>query len=190
MSSILFPPDAFGQVQKGIYRTNIPDPHSISFIRTLHLRSVLILSPEAPTRAFTSFLDEHNIKLNHLGLKCWKPNQGWRPVSEELVKEGLEFVLNVENHPVLVMCTSGIHETGTFIGCLRRLQGWNFNSVVVEYQFYAGSKSRHMNEQFIELFDLDLVTVPTNVPSWFADAQRMLKEEEEELDAETQLLDR
>lgn len=48
------------------------------------------------------------------------------------MKEGLELVLNVENHPVLVLCTAGIHETGTFMGCLRKLQNWNFNSIIVE----------------------------------------------------------
>jgi len=41
----------------------------------------------------------------HLGLSVWKPNLGWRPVSEELIKDGLEMALDVENHPILVMCT-------------------------------------------------------------------------------------
>ena len=31
-----------------------------------------------------------------------------------------------------------------------------------------------MNEQFIELFDLDLVTLPANLPDWLIDQQQML----------------
>jgi hypothetical protein len=40
-----------------------------------------------------------------LGLKAWKPDTTWKPVTEELIKEALEIVLNVENHPVMVTCT-------------------------------------------------------------------------------------
>ncbi|EIE77595.1 hypothetical protein RO3G_02299 [Rhizopus delemar RA 99-880] len=79
------------------------------------------------------------------------------------------------------MCTSGIHETGTLVGCLRKLEGWNFSSIVTEYRAYAGSKARYVNEQFIELFDLDLVTLPLHLPPWFIHQQKMLTEEEEEL---------
>lgn len=31
-----------------------------------------------------------------------------------------------------------------------------------------------MNEQFVELFDLDLVTLPPNLPDWLIDQQQML----------------
>jgi len=79
----------------------------------------------------------------------------------------LQLVLDPVNYPVLVMCTSGIHQTGTFVGCLRKLQRWNFNAIIVEYRAFAGSKSRYMNEQFIELFDTDLVTLPKSLPAWF-----------------------
>ena len=30
---------------------------------------------------------------------------------------------------------SGIHQTGTFVGCLRKLQGWNLNSIIVEVPY-------------------------------------------------------
>lgn len=40
-------------------------------------------------------------------MATWKPTQPstWRPVSEELIKEGLELILNRDTHPVLIMCT-------------------------------------------------------------------------------------
>ncbi len=55
------------------------------------------------------------------------------------------------------MCSSGIHETGAFFGVFRKLQGWNLNAILMEYKSFAGSKGRYMTEQFIELFDLDLL---------------------------------
>jgi tyrosine-protein phosphatase OCA1 len=64
------------------------------------------------------------------------------------------------------MCNLGRHRTGTVIGCLRKLQRWNLTSIFEEYRRFAGSKVRLLNEQFIELFDTDLVRIPQNYPSW------------------------
>ncbi|KNC99306.1 uncharacterized protein SPPG_05557 [Spizellomyces punctatus DAOM BR117] len=182
MATILTPPDAFGIVERGVYRSSTLHPTNFSYIRTLGLRSVVVLTPDVPSKGVQAFYEDCGTRLIHLGLQTWRPNLGWRPVSEELIKEGLELVLNVNNHPVMVMCTSGIHDTGTFIGCLRKLQGWNFNSIIVEYRSYAGSKARYVNEQFIELFDMDLVTLPRDLPSWFLYQQKLLQEEEEEFE--------
>lgn len=52
------------------------------------------------------------------------------------------------------------------VGCLRKVQRWNLTSIFEEYRRYAGSKVRMLSEQFIELFDTDLVRVPTNPPKW------------------------
>ncbi|KAF9436203.1 hypothetical protein BGZ76_004587 [Entomortierella beljakovae] len=104
----------------------------------------------------------------------------WKPLSEELIKEGLEMILDSNNYPIIVMDTSGIHEIGTFMGCLRRLQHWNFSSIIVEYRAYAGSKARYVNEQFIELFDIDWITLPECLPTWWIEKEQMWREEEEE----------
>lgn len=55
---------------------------------------------------------------------------------------------------------------GTIVGCLRKLQRWNLTSIFEEYRRYAGPKVRVLNEQFIELFDTDLVRVPIDHPKW------------------------
>eukprot|EP00126_Sphaerothecum_destruens_P008916 Sdes_comp20383_c0_seq3m14273 len=129
---LLSPPECFGIVEPGIYRSNIPHPTAFDFITQLKLKSFVILSPATPLRAVSDFFASKNIQLVHLGLKAWKPDAGWKPVSEELMKEALEFILNSETHPVLVACTSGIHQTGTLVGCLRKLQSWNMNSILNE----------------------------------------------------------
>ncbi|KAI9092152.1 protein-tyrosine phosphatase [Phlyctochytrium arcticum] len=173
MATILTPPDAFGMVEKGIYRSSPLHPTNFTFIRTLGLRTVVILTHDIQSKAVSVFYDECGTRVIQLGGSNY-PNIGWRPVSEELVKDCLELVLNVQNHPIMVMCNSGINDTGTLIGCLRKLQGWNFNSIIVEYRSYAGSKSRYVNEQFIELFDMDLITLPQHLPSWFIYQQKLL----------------
>ncbi|ORX75372.1 protein-tyrosine phosphatase [Anaeromyces robustus] len=178
---MLIPPELFGLVEKDIYRSNTLKPENFPFIKTLNLRTALLLSPEIPTRTVSFFFEESGIKLVHLGIKTWKPDIEWRPVSDELIKEGIEFILNVQNHPTIVICTSGIHETGTLIGCFRKLQRWNFNSILFEYHSFGGSKSRNANEQYIELFDIDLISLPKNLPSWFIDQQQMMNDEEKKM---------
>ncbi len=53
------------------------------------------------------------------------------------------------------------------VGCLRKLQRWNLASIFEEYTRHACGKVRLMNEQFVELFDTDLVSVPSkHKPGW------------------------
>lgn len=85
-----------------------------------------------------------------------------------MVIEGMRLVLEPRNYPLLVMCNAGSHQTGTFVGCLRKLQRWTLSSILEEFRRYVGtsrSRSRLMNEQFIELFDVDLIHVPEGAPS-------------------------
>jgi len=181
----LCPSEAFGIVEKGIYRSNTFFPINFSFIKMLNLKAIVQLSPEVPIKAVITFMQDNHIRHIHLGLKAWKPDETWKPVTEELIKETLEIVLDINYHPVMVMCASGIHQTGTLVGCLRRLQNWSLNSILAEYKSYASHRStRFGDEQFIELFDVDLVTLPKDLPEWFIEQRKMLKMEMEEVEEE------
>ncbi|KAJ3315338.1 hypothetical protein HDV04_003731 [Boothiomyces sp. JEL0838] len=152
-------PEAYAIVEKNVYRSAAIQQSSFSFYK--NLKTILLLSPELPNKSLLQYsqgklMIENKINLIHLQ-QPFKSNS-WRPVSEELVKEGLEITLNADNHPLLVMCTSGILETG----CL--------------YRSFAGNKARYLVEQFIELFDTELVVLPSNLPSWFTINLQLLEE--------------
>lgn len=151
-----------GMVEEGVYRSG-----SIAILPQ-KIRTILLLSSELSKQSLAG-LDKKLIHIESAGSGPPKLNTpgSWRPVSDEMIKEGLEVVLNADHYPLLVMCSSGSFETGALIGCLRKMQGWNFNSIVVEYRSYAGPKSKYDVEQFIELFDTDLVVLPPNLPAWF-----------------------
>ncbi|KAI9227186.1 MAG: protein-tyrosine phosphatase [Piptocephalis tieghemiana] len=173
-NALLLLPDAYGLVQPGLYRSATPSSDHIPFLQNLRLRTVLLLAPETLSRAVLNFLQEEDIKLVHLGLSAWKPENTWKPCSEELIKEGLQLLLDADQAPVLVACSSGVNETGMLVGCLRRLQHWSLGSVLSEYRIMSGIKARYANEQFIELFDLDLVSYPQNLTEWFIQDRAML----------------
>lgn len=58
----LSPPEVFGLVESGIYRSNSLHPVNFPFIKLLRLKTVLQLSPEVPIRPVISFFEENNIK--------------------------------------------------------------------------------------------------------------------------------
>eukprot|EP00188_Purpureofilum_apyrenoidigerum_P001680 Plantae.Rhodophyta-Purpureofilum_apyrenoidigerum.ctg195.p1 GENE.Plantae.Rhodophyta-Purpureofilum_apyrenoidigerum.ctg195~~Plantae.Rhodophyta-Purpureofilum_apyrenoidigerum.ctg195.p1 ORF type:complete len:167 (-),score=18.12 Plantae.Rhodophyta-Purpureofilum_apyrenoidigerum.ctg195:403-903(-) len=131
----LCPPELFGIVAPGIFRSNVPLAVNFSYFRLLQLRSVLLLSAEFPTRLVTTFLEENGIELRHLGQKSLKSEASWKPMSDEMVKEGLEYLLNVDNHPIVVCDTSGrayysLPVVNCFVrtehvGSLRNSFGWD-----------------------------------------------------------------
>lgn len=180
---MISPPENFALVEPGLYRSGLPGPHNFPFVRSLRLRRVIILSPERPLRSITNFFDTHGISVSHTGLTAWTGQSTWKPIAEEVVKDSLEIILREDQYPVLVCDVGGVHLVGMVIGCLRRLQNWNLNSVVNEYRSFAGAKTRYVNEQFIELFDIDLVTIPQSPPLWFAEQLQIDKMEHDEYNA-------
>eukprot|EP00127_Corallochytrium_limacisporum_P000722 Clim_evm8s25 gene=Clim_evmTU8s25 len=166
----LDPPDYYGVVLPGVYRASLPDKKHFPYIEILGLKSLIVLSPQKLTKSLSNFLDQQGIKVYHPGVKTWKMQGNWKGHTEELMKESLELLLNTDLYPTMISCDSGIHQTGMLVGCLRRMQGWMLSSVLSEYRLYASHRGRYINEQFIELFDVDLVPVPEQRPSWFLPA--------------------
>ena len=95
-------------------------------------------------------------------------------MSEETVLRALDIILERRHYPILMLCAQGTHRTSTVVGCLRKLQRWNLTSIFEEYRRYAGAKIRLLNEQFIELFDTELVHVPQPRPPWLLPPRRRL----------------
>ncbi|KAI8871202.1 putative tyrosine phosphatase family protein [Ramicandelaber brevisporus] len=163
----LIPPLNFGYVEEHLFRSGQPNDLNFPFLAKLGLKRIIWLAPEEPNPSFLNFIDEQEIQLHHLGVVSTA--SAWDPITEDVVLEALDIILagNGSDEPMAVMCNLGRHRTGTVIGCLRKLQRWNLASILDEYRRYAGPKVRVLNEQFIELFDTDLVRVPPNPPPWF-----------------------
>ena len=82
------------------------------------------------------------------------------PLSEEAVITVLSLFLDPSSLPLLLCCPTGRHATGAVVGCWRKTCGWSLSSIFAEYRRYAGpghGVGENLNEQFIELFDTELV---------------------------------
>ncbi|TNY24705.1 putative tyrosine-protein phosphatase OCA1 [Rhodotorula diobovata] len=159
---VFIPPPQFGLVEEGLVRSGQPSELNFPFLDKLGLKTVVWLAPEDPNEPFQRFLQEHSVALHHLGADDYAAT--YDPLSEETVLQALGIILNPDNAPTLVCCNQGRHRTGTVCGVLRKLQKWNLVSILEEYRRYAGPKVRQHNEQFIELFDVQLCAVPPPAP--------------------------
>ena len=172
------PPDKFGAIEPGVFRSAFPTPSSFAHLRLLGLRTVVNLSQEALTRGAAAFLAASDVMLVDVGLRVWT-HPKCEPISHELIKEAMHFVLDSAYHPLLVVSASGTHQVGALVGCLRRLQQWSLASTLDEYRCYASPSPRLGVEQFIELWDNDLLTLPSKLPLWFEQQQLLLAEDRE-----------
>ena len=57
------------------------------------------------------------------------------------------------------------------------LQGWTLSSTLDEYRLYAAPSPRLATEQFIELWDCDLLALPPDLPAWFERQRAMLDQD-------------
>ena len=132
------------------------------------MRQIIYLAPDPPSPQLESFCEEQEIELKILGVNegLERRRKTYNPLSEETVLAAFDILLNPANYPCYLTCHLGRDRTGAVVGCLRKLQRWHLSSIFEEYRRYAGSKVRLQNEQFIELFDTDLVDIPQNRPKW------------------------
>ncbi|GLJ40145.1 hypothetical protein SUGI_0822770 [Cryptomeria japonica] len=148
---LLIPPFNFSMVDNGVYRSGFPNTINFPFLETLHLRSIIYLCPEPYPEANREFIQNHGINLFHFGIEGNK--EPFVNIPENVIREALKVLLDVRNHPVLIHCKRGKHRTGCLVGCFRKVQSWCLSSIFNEYQRYAGLKARHLDQQFIDLFD-------------------------------------
>ncbi|RHY37330.1 hypothetical protein DYB30_002958 [Aphanomyces astaci] len=171
---VLNPPLYFGIVESEVFRCNKFDSSSFSFVSQLGLNTVVYLSTDDLGRELTDFFKERDVMVVHLGSK-YRTSKG---ITEGMTKEAIECILDQRRYPIMVMCKTGIHISGSVIGCLRRLQNWSLTATIDKYRNLAGTtKTKFENEQFIEFFDVDLVTLPPHLPDWFVLNQRLMDDE-------------
>ncbi|KAH9823988.1 tyrosine phosphatase family-domain-containing protein [Melampsora americana] len=150
----LIPPPNFGLIESYLYRSGEPNELSFKFLISLNLNSLIWLAPRPISTSFRECLSD-SVTFYELGISHAATID---EVTDEAVTEALKLILNPKLYPLMIMCGGGSHRTGTVIGCLRKLQGWNLASIFEEYRRYAGAQHHIMNEQFIEFYDTRRIT--------------------------------
>ncbi|KAJ1960107.1 tyrosine-protein phosphatase siw14 [Dipsacomyces acuminosporus] len=163
----MHPPENFAMVCPYIYRSGMPKKRNYPFLKKLKLKSILTLILEEYPTQNQKFLDQNGIKLFQFGVAGNK--EPFADIPEDIMSEALLTLLDKRNHPILIHCNKGKHRTGCLVGCLRKIQEWSNTSIFDEYRRYSAPKSRSMDQQFIELFDIRPVLESLDseqLPNW------------------------
>lgn len=70
------------------------------------------------------------------------------------MKSILDIILNRQNHPLLIHCNHGKHRTGCVVGVVRKISGWDTQSVVDEYRSFAEPKIRECDVEYLRAFQV------------------------------------
>ena len=163
----LVPPPSYAVVEDGVHRCAMPGAGNISFLSSLGARTAIILSNEPLEGRVADVLEKEGVQVVPLGREHWVPDPAWTGLSELLVKEAVEILLDVSRHPVVLACSTGLHITGAVVACLRKLQQWATYAVMEEYRAFAEPHHRTKVMHFIEAFDVDVISGQHgNFPAW------------------------
>ncbi len=179
---VLLPPSKFGVVEPCLYRSSIPQEPNLPYLHVLALRSIVVLSTQRPHRTVLRFLNDNQIALHHVGADELVPLDSSQPIANSAIKRALELVLDPSRLPALVCDFGGLHQVGILVGVLRRLQSWNLNSVLGEYKSYSAHRSRFVIEQFIEMYNIEMVIIPNPSPEWFTRPAEIEEKERKEFE--------
>ncbi|GAA5978900.1 hypothetical protein JCM10908_002727 [Rhodotorula pacifica] len=146
----LLAPENFATVSADLYRSSFPRKDHFPFLKSLGLKSVMVLVQEPYPEENAEFLEKEGIQLFQFGIPGNK--EPFVSIPDDKVVAALTTILDKRNHPMLIHCNKGKHRTGCVVGCLRRIQSWSLTSIFDEYRRYSTPKSRAMDLQFIEAF--------------------------------------
>ncbi|GAA5943393.1 hypothetical protein JCM3775_005919 [Rhodotorula graminis] len=180
----LYPPINFSMILPGVYRSGHPHKANFDFLDSLHLRSIMYLSPDVYRHDTHSWAQERGLKIFHLPIEVSKDPT--IEVDEALVKEALENILDSRNLPILMHDNKGRHVPSILSALLRLASDWTLEAAYGEYRVFLPpeddwvrekpgkskkEKERVADLQLIARFPLDSLKYdPHHAPTWLGAA--------------------
>lgn len=186
--SSLHPPIGFTCIEDTIYRCFGPlGRHHTSFLRSnsLGISTIINLSGDNLfTEIESLFTDDCNITIINVHSQPDDIPNGIDVSKMEIwIKRQLELIIcKCYNTSILLVgCDYSCYDC-LLIACLRKCQSWTLLSIISEFRFFIGPNRRLFDmEQFIELFNTDIVCFDdTSIPA-FLSIHRLLVSNEEKL---------
>lgn len=112
-----------------LYRGAYPKHRNLPFLETLHLRTIVSLTPKPidsdPDIASWARMQNGGAGVHIIHIRTEKPKEETGGLTHEGAARALMEVLNRENLPLYVHCLDGVEVTSTLVACLRKVQGWH-----------------------------------------------------------------
>ena len=159
-SQFLDPPEGYGIVTEGITRCGALSPTHFSFLSLYQFKTVLFIGGDSPHQRIVDYFKDRGTKYQQIDVYT-QSLLPWKTKMDELVKLSLQFLLDKNNHPVLVSSSMPLIVC-TVIGCLRKIQGWNLCSIMDEFRRFTPGQAVSKYKNYVELFDFDLIHFPAS----------------------------
>lgn len=112
-----------------LYRGGYPKPRNLRFLETLHIRTIVSLTPKPieddPMLAAWAQNQHGGVGFRIVHVRTEKPKEEMGGLTREGAARAMLELLNRENMPMYVHCLDGMEATSTLVACLRKIQGWN-----------------------------------------------------------------
>ena len=169
----LIPPFRYAIVEDAFFRGAYPTIKNFRFLRRLHLKTLVSLTPEAhPNRDMREFCHHEGITVHNFFVDKF---QDGVTLTNAKVIQVLQIIIRPENLPVYLHCLDGTHVTGVVVMCFRKLQSWNLSTSTAEFcQFEKDGEISREESQFVESFRGE-IEVPPVIPKWLWQGIRTVK---------------
>jgi tyrosine-protein phosphatase OCA6 len=170
----LIPPFRYAIVEDSFFRGAYPTIKNFRFLRRLHLKTLVSLTPEAhPNRDMKEFCEHEGITVHNFFVDKFQ-GDGVTLTNAKVIQV-LQIIIRPENLPVYVHCLDGTHVTGVVVMCFRKLQSWNLSTSTAEFcQFEKDGEISREESQFVESFRGE-IEVPPVIPRWLWQGIRTVK---------------
>ena len=166
----LTPPLRFSVVQPNLYRGSYPREVNFLFLKSLHLKTIISLTPNPITPEYdenlSEFARENAIDIIHL--ECALLGKGKKrgvPLGYKTVLEALDKIVHRKFAPVYIHCLNGGQVLSLVIACLRTLQFWS--SIAIFDEFINFAENITLNDRsFVEGFRGEINIDPDDRVDW------------------------
>ncbi|KAL3681089.1 hypothetical protein R1sor_024045 [Riccia sorocarpa] len=169
----LIPPFRYATVEESFYRGAYPTIKNYRFLRRLHLKTVVSLTPEPhPNRDMLEFCEQEGITSRHFYVDKF---QDVVTLSNAKVLQILQIIIRPENLPLYLHCLDGTHVVGLVVMCFRKLQSWNLSTSAAEFcSFQKSGEISREESQFVEAFKGE-IEIPPVIANWLWQGVRTVK---------------
>ncbi|EMT64735.1 hypothetical protein FOC4_g10007418 [Fusarium odoratissimum] len=152
-------PHNFGVVIPGVYRSSFPRSHDFEYLKGLGLKTIVTLvRKEELDHDLETFVQREGIRQVVFNMKGTKKEA----IPLGTMKAILSIVLDKSNYPLLIHCNHGKHRTGCVVGVVRKIAGWDAESVGAGY---AEPKARECDVNYLDDFQVSSLGISNPIPN-------------------------
>ncbi|OBA28570.1 protein-tyrosine phosphatase [Hanseniaspora valbyensis NRRL Y-1626] len=160
-------PLQFQIIEPRLYRGLYPTEENLDFLKTLELKTIIIVLPEGfdisiETPYYSDFITKNNISLHQFQDENVKRRDKAVGISVEEIVKIIEIVADPNSYPIFIHDLTNESVTPLIVAIFRKLAYWNLVSIIDEFIAYSGNVNVH-ERKFIEEFPMKQIHIENDL---------------------------